>query len=791
MRRFTMTGLCLVCLALFGALAASAASAASPGIAAWGSNSLGQLGNGTTENSLEPAPVSGVTEVLAVAGGGEFSLALLANGTVMSWGANNAGQLGDGSTTPSSVPVPVSGLSNVVAIAAGGEHALALLSNGHVMAWGQNATGQLGNGKAPTSSDVPVEVSEISEVTAIAAGGKHSLALLSDHRVEAWGADKEGQLGNGHSGSLATGYNTPVEVTELGGVTAIAAGGLHSLALLENGTVESWGSNTHGQLGNESKNLSSTAVAVKGLIGVKAIAAGQSHSMALLNSGEVWDWGGGGSGDLGNGAEETKTTPVQATGLTEVTAISAGSNYSAALLASGNVSEWGANNEGQLGDGVKTRSALPLTNADIHSVAGISAGGSHMLVAGPQLPSVTAVAPAKGPPSGSTSVTITGTHFASVSAVHFGANAATEFKVESETTIQAVSPAGTGIVNVTVTIPAGTSPDSAANAFSYAPVVSGIAPAAGTQEGGTKVVISGSNFEGVSAVSFGATAAASFKVESSSEIVAFSPAGVGTVDVTITGPGGTSATLPADQFNYTSSPPELGRCVKVAKKGSPPSGAYSEGSCITAAPGNGKFEWMPGPGAKPGFLLKAQKGLKILFETVAHKVVQCGNARGEGSYSGSKSITNFKLRFTGCTNGVQCTSPGQEAGKRNEGVVNTSVLSGHLGVITIGKEPQETIVGFDISAPGKGTVMEFECGTEVKYVWHGGLILPWRTTDKMSNKFQVKFLEDKGHQNIESFENEPKEVLFASINGAPAEQGGMTATFEVKNKEKSELNLLH
>ena len=140
----------------------------------------------------------------------------------MAWGANTAGQLGDGNNTASSVPVPVSGLSSVTAIAAGGEFSLALLSNGRVMAWGGGAEGELGDGSI-NNSNVPVEVTGLAEVTAIAAGGKHALALQISGRVKAWGSDKDGQLGNG---AISNGELTPVEVKELGGVTAIAGGGL-------------------------------------------------------------------------------------------------------------------------------------------------------------------------------------------------------------------------------------------------------------------------------------------------------------------------------------------------------------------------------------------------------------------------------------------------------------------------------------------------------------------------------------------------------------------------------------
>jgi alpha-tubulin suppressor-like RCC1 family protein len=124
----------------------ASASAASPSVLAWGANQGGQLGDGATERSDVPVGVSGLSGVTAVSGGADFSLALLSDGTVMAWGENGFGELGDGSTEEKSdVPVAVSGLSEVTAIAAGGNHSLALLRNGTVVAWGEGSWGQLGN----------------------------------------------------------------------------------------------------------------------------------------------------------------------------------------------------------------------------------------------------------------------------------------------------------------------------------------------------------------------------------------------------------------------------------------------------------------------------------------------------------------------------------------------------------------------------------------------------------------------------------------------------------------------
>ena len=150
---------------------------------------------------------------------------------------------------------------------------------------------------------------------------------------------------------------------------------------------------------------------------------------------------------------------------------------------------------------------------------------------------------------------------------------------------------------VTVTIPGGTSGGTPASDFSYAPIVTSVTPATGSQEGGTKVVIAGSNFEGVTAVEFGGVAAGSVKVESATEVTAVSPVGLGTENVTLVGPGGESQTTPSDQFTYVSSPPEIGRCVKAGKHTF--TGKYSDNACTVLEPEEkGKFEWEPGPGPK-------------------------------------------------------------------------------------------------------------------------------------------------------------------------------------------------
>jgi alpha-tubulin suppressor-like RCC1 family protein len=204
-------------------------------VVAWGENRGGELGTGTTESSLVPVEVKGLAGVVAVAAGEASSYALLKNGTVMAWGYNYDGELGDGSKfgpeicesiACSTKPMPVSGLSEVTAIAAGTHHALALLKNGTVMSWGSNFDGQLGNG-TETASYVPIEVSGVREATAIAASAEDSLALLSNDKVLAWGVNGAGQLGNG----TFLNSDVPSEDQGIREATAVAEGLSHGLSV--------------------------------------------------------------------------------------------------------------------------------------------------------------------------------------------------------------------------------------------------------------------------------------------------------------------------------------------------------------------------------------------------------------------------------------------------------------------------------------------------------------------------------------------------------------------------------
>ncbi|WP_342726010.1 Ig-like domain repeat protein [Bradyrhizobium sp. B097] len=168
-------------------------------------------------------------------------------------------------------------------------------------------------------------------------------------------------------------------------------------------------------------------------------------------------------------------------------------------------------------------------------------------------PAVVSISPTTGPAAGGTTVVIAGGSFNTATAVHFGATSATSFTIDSNEQITAVAPAGTGTVDVTVTNPSGTSSTSPVDQYTYvasAPTVTSISPTTGPTSGGTTVIITGTGLTAATAVTFGATPATSFTVNSSTQITATSPAGTGTVDITVTTAAGTSATSAADRFTF-------------------------------------------------------------------------------------------------------------------------------------------------------------------------------------------------------------------------------------------------
>jgi alpha-tubulin suppressor-like RCC1 family protein len=470
MTRVRMVGLCVGVLMALLAVSSAPASATSYGAAALGNNSNGQLGNGTTKESNFPVVVAGLGGVVEVAAGAAHSLARLESGHLVAWGANGQGQLGDGTTTDRHTYETVKKLSEASAVAAGGSFSLAL-EHGKVYAWGDNTWGQLGN-ESTVKSTEPVEVKGLSEeVTAIAAGERDGYALLASGKVMAWGDNTFGELG---AGSAIEKSETPVMVSELSGITAIAAGARHAHALTGGKTVKSWGQNLFGALGDGTTTDRNAPVAVSGLSEVTAIAAGEYDSYALLSGGTVKGWGLNSAGELGTGGAGPETcpffeqscsrTPVKVEGLTSVARIGAGQFDGYAIRTGGELYGWG----GFEGLGTVGSQTSPTLISQLKQVQDAAGGNGFFVSFGPPLPTITSIEPKSGPATGGTSVKIKGTHFTEVSEVKFGNQPAKSFVVESETMITAESPAHTpGNAAITVITSAGTSPKVSEDLFNF------------------------------------------------------------------------------------------------------------------------------------------------------------------------------------------------------------------------------------------------------------------------------------------------------------------------------------
>jgi alpha-tubulin suppressor-like RCC1 family protein len=277
--------------------------------------------------------------------------------------------------------------------------ASAQAAGGSVVGWGYNYYGEASGAAITTGCEcalTPAQVEGLHDVTQVASGAYHTLALRSDGTVVGWGYNSEGQLGDGTTES----HEAPAPVHGLSNVVAIATGDYQGLALLSNGTVMAWGDNAHGELGQGNtasyggcSACSSTPILVPGLNNVVAIAASYYYDMALLADGTVRFWGYnqyGESGDgIGTNASENPCYcidhPVPVPGVSNAVAISAGWYLGSALIADGTVRNWGYNAYGVVGNGTTTEGTecdcvMPVSPVGVSGAKQAAAGGYHSLI---------------------------------------------------------------------------------------------------------------------------------------------------------------------------------------------------------------------------------------------------------------------------------------------------------------------------------------------------------------------------------------------------------------------------
>jgi alpha-tubulin suppressor-like RCC1 family protein len=349
-------------------------------------NDFGQLGNGNKENQSTPQTVLGLSEPITsiVAGNYAHTCAEMASGNLVCWGFNYFGQLGDGTDIDSLSPVVVSSLKeDVISYDLGVFYSCAVTSQEEASCWGYNNRGQIGQGGTAYTA-VPLFSGPGSlRFEIIDLGTKHGCGLRADGTVQCWGSNNFGQLGNGFNGDkFASG--SPVDVSNLENtVIDIAAGGEHSCAVIANGEVKCWGENEHGQLGDGNFGYNWAVIPVD-VINLNATAevvvAGNRHTCVLTTAGGVKCWGSNEYGQIGNGSSESfEPTPMDVTGLTSgVIALSAGFDHNCAVTTDGAVKCWGYNTFYQLGDGTQNDRNIPIDVTGLASgITDISAGYDH------------------------------------------------------------------------------------------------------------------------------------------------------------------------------------------------------------------------------------------------------------------------------------------------------------------------------------------------------------------------------------------------------------------------------
>jgi len=351
------------------------------GLKCWGRNQFGQLGIGSNTDSLTAVDVTGLTSnVIGAAAGVRNVCALLTGGTVQCTGSNSVGQVGDGTLVDRNLMVPVIGLdSDVVEIGSRGFATCALLDDGRVQCWGENGAGKFGTGTI-NGRPTPTQVAGLtSGNTAIAVGDLHACALTAATGVKCWGLNSNRQLGDGTN----TNRNAPVDVTGLtSGVLAITAGARHTCALVSGGSVQCWGRNAEGQVGagdNVGPKPPTTVIAN----GALAVRASGLRTCALVTGGGVKCWGANTSGQVGNSTiSASVNAPADVTGLTSgATDIQLGYSHSCAVTSAGpsGLLCWGSNSGGQVGDnspGIDRSAPVPVSGLS-SGVVKVDGGGQH------------------------------------------------------------------------------------------------------------------------------------------------------------------------------------------------------------------------------------------------------------------------------------------------------------------------------------------------------------------------------------------------------------------------------
>jgi alpha-tubulin suppressor-like RCC1 family protein len=325
---------------------------------AWGAGWV--LGDGTIVDKNLPVQIGSDSNWISVSSGYSHTLGIKSDGTLWAWGWNGPGTLGDNSITNRTSPVLVG--SGWLAASAGNWHSVGIKTDGTLWAWGDNRYGQLGDGQAITNNQklVPQQVGSGADWASVSAGNGYSVAMKTDGTVWSWGGNFSGQLGN----NSTTNSSTPVqENSAASSWLAVLAGGSHTVALKNDGSLWAWGRNGTGQIGDNSTIDRWVPVRIGTDTDWRNFSPGTSdngHTLAIKNNGTLWAWGFNFYGQLGDGTNTDKNHPIQITSPAVTwSTVSAGYYHSAAIAADGTLWTWGQNSFGKLGDGTAVDKNVP------------------------------------------------------------------------------------------------------------------------------------------------------------------------------------------------------------------------------------------------------------------------------------------------------------------------------------------------------------------------------------------------------------------------------------------------
>ncbi len=337
---------------------------------AWGDNSCGQLGDGTTASRSLPSQVGSDSDWASAASGDCYAVALKTDGTLWTWGINNHGQLGDGTSTSRPLPSQVGADSDWASVATGFAVTVAIKADGTLWAWGLNDSGQLGDG-TNTDSALPKQVGTDSDWAGAEGGISQVIAIKTDGTLWGWGSNFYGELGGGTTNPIMRPSQVGVDsdwASARLGVDCI-------LALKTDGTLWSWGNNNAAQLGDGTTAPHS----VPSRVGTEGNWARlvESGTMAIKTDGTLWSWGFDDNGTLGLGRSLFYPNPEQIGADTKWVDAAAGDTHSAAITAEGTLWTWGWNSDGQLGNGTTSPQSTPRQVGRGSDWASVMAAGSH------------------------------------------------------------------------------------------------------------------------------------------------------------------------------------------------------------------------------------------------------------------------------------------------------------------------------------------------------------------------------------------------------------------------------